>query len=215
LFSTYNDLAFIRAQEMSPAHRLGHIASFRNGINYTKQSKGQTVRVIGVKDFQDHFWVPADDLDRVTLDGELSAADTVSEGDILTVRSNGNPELIGRCMLVGKQSDAVTHSGFTIRIRLHSSDALPEYVCHFLKSRTIRRKLIDGGNGLNIKSLNQGTLSELLVSLPSFEIQRRLVAQIEAMAEDTARLMSLITRKLAAMDDLKKTLLHQAFAGAL
>ncbi len=215
LFEGHHQAAFARARERSNDQRLGDIASFRNGINYTKQSKGRLVRIIGVRNFQDHFWAPTDDLDSVTLDGELSAADAVEEGDILSVRSNGNPELIGRCMLVGKFSGLVTHSGFTIRIRLHGRDCLPQYVCQFLKSREVRRKLVDGGTGLNIKSLNQGMLSDLVIPLPPAEVQQVVVEQIEAMKEATAEIAEIATHKLAALDELKKSLLHQAFSGAL
>lgn len=35
--------------------------------------------------------------------------------DDLTVRSNGNPELIGRCMVVGKALAPVTYSGCCLR----------------------------------------------------------------------------------------------------
>ena len=215
LFETLHQSVFANAGEGWIEQKLGDIASFRNGLNYTKQSKGQTVRIIGVKDFQNHFWAPIDDLDSVTLDGELSETDSLVEGDILSVRSNGNPALIGRCMLVGVLSGPVSHSGFTIRIRLHRSGALPQYVCQFLKSQEVRKKLVDGGNGANIKSLNQGTLSTVVVSLPPVEIQQKLIARIEAMSDETNRLADVATRKLAALDELKQSLLHQAFSGAL
>lgn len=215
LFEWHHLTAFSRAREVSSEQRLGDIASFRNGINYTKQSKGRLVRIIGVRNFQDHFWAPTDDLDSVTLDGELGAADAVEEGDILSVRSNGNPELIGRCMLVGKFSGRVTHSGFTIRIRLHSRGAMPQYICQYLKSREVRRKLVDGGTGLNIKSLNQGMLSDLVIPLPPVEGQQALVDEIEAMKGATAELADIAIRKLAALAELKKSLLQQAFTGAL
>lgn len=215
LFETLHQSVFATAGEGWIEQKLGDIASFRNGLNYTKQSKGQTVLIIGVKDFQNHFWAPIDDLDSVTLDGELSETDSLVEGDILSVRSNGNPALIGRCMLVGVLSGPVSHSGFTIRIRLHRSGALPQYVCQFLKSQEVRRKLVDGGNGANIKSLNQGTLSAVVVSLPPVETQQKLIARIEAMSDETNRLADVATRKLAALDELKLSLLHQAFSGAL
>lgn len=215
LFEWHHQTAFSRAREVSKDQRLGEIASFRNGINYTKQSKGSLVRIIGVRNFQDHFWAPTEDLDSIMLDGELAGADAVEEGDILSVRSNGNPELIGRCMLVGKFSGLVTHSGFTIRIRLQSRNSLPQYVCQFLKSREVRRKLVDGGTGLNIKSLNQGMLSDLVIPLPPVETQQMLIHEIEAMTESTANLFDTATRKLAALAELNKSLLHQAFTGAL
>lgn len=215
VFNQQHDAIFLEHAEDTNRSRLGDLATFRNGVNFTKRSNGRTVQIIGVKDFQNHFWVPLDDLDTVTLDGDLSPIDAVSEGDILTVRSNGNPELIGRCMVVGTVSEPVTHSGFTIRISLNRAKAAPSYICQFLRSRRVRRKLIDGGNGLNIKSLNQGMLAEIHVPLPPLEAQSGIVAKIEAMATATHDLAELATSKLAALDELKKSLLHHAFTGQL
>lgn len=215
LYEQAHQAAFASLGGLAAPRRLGDLADFRNGINFTKQSKGRSVPIIGVKDFQNHFWAPLDYLERVTLDGDLSAADTVSEGDILAVRSNGNPELIGRCILVGEQTEPVTHSGFTIRIRLHSTAAMPAYVCQFMKSSAVRRALVDGGNGLNIKSLNQGMLSDIVVPLPPIAQQHEVAAKIDAVALETTRLSDVVTRKRAALDELKRSLLHRAFAGQL
>ncbi len=215
LFDLHHQAVFAADGDDAVLKRLGDFASFRNGINYTKQSSGRTVPIIGVKDFQSHFWAPLDDLDSVKLDGELSTADTVAEDDILTVRFNGNPELIGRCMLVGELTDSVTHSGFTIRIRINSAAALPTYVCQFMRSRAVRRELIEGGNGSNIRSLNQGMLSDIVVPLPPVSEQQEVVGKIEAMSLETARLADVVSRRLAALDELKKSLLDQAFSGAL
>lgn len=215
LFESHHQLLFSRIAVNSRVARLGELASFRNGVNYTKQSKGHVVRVVGVKDFKNHFWAPLEELDSVTLDGALSESDALKEGDILSVRSNGNPELIGRCILVGQLSEAVAHSGFTIRIRLHGGHVVPEFACQFLKSRAVRRKLVDGGNGSNIRSLNQGSLAALDVPLPSVEVQREVIEEIAVLADETGCLAELASRKVAALDELKQSLLHQAFSGAL
>ena len=137
---------------------LGDVATFRNGINFTKASKGETVKIVGVKDFQNYFWVPLDNLDSVTIDGKLNETDYLRKGDILAVRSNGNQQLIGRSILAGDVTEKTTHSGFTIRIRFESKDIFPEYLCHYLKSEKARKQLISGGAGISIKSLNQTTL---------------------------------------------------------
>jgi type I restriction enzyme, S subunit len=89
---------------------LGEFATFRNGINYTKGSKGEKIKIVGVKDFQDSYWVPDKDLVEVSLDGKINETDLLKEGDILAVRSNGNPQLIGRTLLAGKINEKVTHS---------------------------------------------------------------------------------------------------------
>lgn len=75
--------------------------------------------------------------------------------------------------------------------------------------------MIDSGIGTNIKSLNQATLSALVVPVPSNAAQARIVDQLEAIDAETQLLKSLYERKLAALEALKKSLLHQAFTGQL
>ena len=45
--------------------------------------------------------------------------------------------------------------------------------------------------------------------------QTRLADQLDELSAETHRLESLYQQKLAALDELKKSLLHQAFSGAL
>jgi type I restriction enzyme, S subunit len=194
---------------------LGSLANFRNGINYTKESKGECIKIVGVRNFQKHFSAPMDDLDTVTIDGELNELDWLRRDDILAVRSNGNIELIGRCILVGDVTGKVSHSGFTIRIRLSKGDVLPRYLCHFMKSAGSRKRLTDGGTGTNIKSLNQGMLSALVIPFPPVPAQKTLVGKLESLSAETQRLAHLYACKLAALEALKKSLLHQAFTGQL
>jgi len=42
-----------------------------------------------------------------------------------------------------------------------------------------------------------------------------IVATLSSLADETQRLESLYQQKLTALDDLKKSLLHQAFSGQL
>ena len=45
--------------------------------------------------------------------------------------------------------------------------------------------------------------------------QQAIIDMIDELREGTQRLASIYERKLVALDDLKKSLLHQAFTGAL
>lgn len=215
LFESHLQSVFAERGEGWGLKALGDLAAFRNGINFTKTSKGDPIRILGVKDFQNRYWAPLDDLDSIIPDGIVPDADTLQKNDIVFVRSNGNPELIGRCLLIGDVSQRTTHSGFTIKARLETSEVLPTYLCHFLKSGRARREMIDGGNGANIKSLNQGTLSRIAIPFPSAEDQLRIVRRLEVIEAETQRLASLYQQKLTALDDLKKSLLQQAFSGQL
>ena len=63
--------------------------------------------------------------------------------------------------------------------------------------------------------LNMGLIQELPVRLPPTEIQAEIVEAAADLRAETQRLATLYQRKLAALDALKKSLLHQAFSGAL
>ena len=151
----------------------------------------------------------------VSLRKLLSELDVLKSGDILTVRSNGNLKLIGRCILASKVPEKVSHSGFTIRIRLTDRRLLPQFLCHFMKCSSAKRRLIEGGTGTSIKSLSQQTLSSLVVPFPPIDEQQLLVAKLDSIAAETQRLESVYQRKLTALDTLKSSLLHQAFSGHL
>ena len=84
-----------------------------------------------------------------------------------------------------------------------------------MKSAGSRKRLTEGGIGTNIKSLNQGMLSALAVPFPPVSAQKALIEKLEALSEETQRLASIYLRKLAALEALKKSLLHEAFTGEM
>lgn len=56
---------------------------------------------------------------------------------------------------------------------------------------------------------------DLQLAFPPIEIQRPTAAQLLRIEEDSSTLAAIYEAKLAALDELKKSLLHQAFTGAL
>ncbi|MFN0108626.1 MAG: restriction endonuclease subunit S [Blastocatellia bacterium] len=69
--------------------------------------------------------------------------------------------------------------------------------------------------GVGTKFLKLGMIKELEIALPSLAEQHRIVSMTDALLEETQRLESIYQQKLAALDELKKSLLHQAFTGQL
>ena len=60
-----------------------------------------------------------------------------------------------------------------------------------------------------------GDLKAFPVPTPSLLVQEAIVEKLESFTEQTQRLARLYERKLAALEALKKSLLHQAFTGQL
>ena len=85
-----------------------------------------------------------------------------------------------------------------------------EYLLQSFKTR-----LQTKGKGSAQANINMGTFENERFPFPSVPEQRQIVAQLDALRSETQRLVSLYQRKLAALEELKKSLLHQAFTGQL
>jgi type I restriction enzyme, S subunit len=89
---------------------------------------------------------------------------------------------------------------------------LPKYLYFFFLNIDMRRI----GSGTSIPQINNYDIEPLIISFPeSLGQQTELVRTLEELARETKRLESLYQRKLAALEALKKSLLHQAFSGNL
>src|SRR5690606_11853287 len=85
LFESHLDSIFTKSLS-GQKKPLGDLVVFRNAINFTGTSRGETVRIVGVKDFQRNFWAPLEDLDVVTVGGVLPDSALIKECDLLFVR---------------------------------------------------------------------------------------------------------------------------------
>jgi type I restriction enzyme M protein len=163
-----------------PMVELGELCSFKNGLNYAKASVGQSVKIVGVANFQNSLLAPLDDLQTIFLESEINEEYLLKQGDILFVRSNGNPDLVGRSLIIPQTTFPVTFSGFTIRGRFIDNRALPMFYALFFKSLDFAEAIKKVGRGANIRNLSQSLLTEMTVPLPPSETQKSIVAEIEA-----------------------------------
>jgi type I restriction enzyme S subunit len=64
-------------------------------------------------------------------------------------------------------------------------------------------------------NLSIADLKAMPIPVPPREVQTRITTQLDALAAETQRLTWIYEQKLAALAELKKSLLHQAFNGEL
>ena len=76
--------------------------------------------------------------------------------------------------------------------------------------------LSDFANEAHLPSIKKTTVEEWELCVPkTITEQERIVAELHSFTKETQRLAHLYSRKLAALEALKKSLLHQAFTGEL
>ena len=77
------------------------------------------------------------------------------------------------------------------------------------------RRFKEQSVGAGTKFLKIGMIKDLEISLPPIAKQIETAALLDSLLDETERLDWLYQQKLTALDDLKKSLLHQAFSGQL
>lgn len=160
--------------------RLGDIIDFSNGINFDKSAYTQGIKIVGVSDFGNLFSPNYDELSEVKSD-IVKSKDLLKNGDIVFVRSNGNKELVGRCMLVKKLPYPVTYSGFCIRARINSPNSYNSvFLTYYFKSMFFRKLLSGSSVGANIQNLSQARLSNCTISIPHIQTQKRIAGILSA-----------------------------------
>nr|WP_314359209.1 restriction endonuclease subunit S [uncultured Achromobacter sp.] len=186
--------------------------SFKNGLNFGKGESGVTARYVGVGDFKSKAVL--EDLGSLAFIelNELPAEDHfLHDGDLLFVRSNGNRELVGRCMAVYPGMEKVTYSGFCIRYRIVDSSLQATYVAHLFRSTAFRRVIVQGGQGANIQNINQQILSGLPIPIPDEKLQSQFATIVEKIEAQKHTMQ----RAAEKSDAFFASLQQRAFSGTL
>jgi type I restriction enzyme S subunit len=93
---------------------------------------------------------------------------------------------------------------------------LNTFLKSWMESEAFQDALKEYSGGAAIQNVaSVKILKEIRVPLPSVKEQERVVDELDALRAETQRLATLYERKLSALEALKKSLLHQAFTGAL
>jgi len=214
LFESYLNGVFTQRGEGWKEKRLSELYTFKNGINFNKTQKvNRGILTIDVRNmYGDDLHVSLGNLYRVNKD--VSGEYILKEGDLLVVRSSVKREGVAWATLFRPTDEPITFCGFIIRGR-PIVDILPEFAVYFLRRPHTRDELIRRANQSTITNINQSNLGEIRVPLPDMSEQTRIVGDLDAFRLAMLDLESIYRRKLAALDELKKSLLHQAFSGRL
>jgi type I restriction enzyme, S subunit len=135
---------------------------------------------------------------------------TLRENDIVIGRRGE----IGRCAVIGPdQAGWLCGTGcFIIR---PSDETDPYFLTHLFRSQHYREQLEGVSERATMPSICNDDLANLVIALPSVPHQRHILKLLDALRKDTQRLEGIYQQKLATLDELKKSLLHQAFNGRL
>jgi type I restriction enzyme, S subunit len=121
---------------------------------------------------------------------------------------------IGRCAVVReKQAGWLCGSGSFFIKPFENVDSV--FLAHLLRSAVYRNKLESLSTGATMQNLSNQSLSDLVISMPSLDEQNRITNKIDDLRTETQRLESIYRKKIAALKELKQSILQKAFTGEL
>ena len=134
------------------------------------------------------------------LAGDLILAREAPAGNVAVIPENTRACLGQRTVLIRPKVDVVE----------------PSFLAFLLLEPKTQAKLLAHSRGATVQHVNMKDIRALDVgAIPSLKVQRSIVSTLWNLDTETQRLESLYQQKLTALAALKKSLLHQAFSGAL
>ena len=148
--------------------------------------------------------------------GEIPRDYVLNEGDLLVAMTEQAAGLLGSPILA-PESDKFLHNQ---RLGLVSKKPgvawTNEFFFHVFNTQPVRKAIHASASGVKVRHTSPTKIGEVVVAFPiSLPEQKRIVTTLASLTEETQRLARLYERKLAALEALKKSLLHQAFTGQL
>ena len=161
---------------------MGKLGDFKNGLNYNKGEQGKSIKIIGVGNFQNIKSLSSfNDISSIEVE-YISEEYLLHNEDIVFVHSNGNKNLVGRCLEVYPNDTEVTFSGFCIRFR-KSVEISNRYLIALLTDSGFKKTHLLKSNGIGIQNINQKLLSSLPIPVPSVDLQKLFAAKVEAIEQ--------------------------------
>jgi type I restriction enzyme, S subunit len=90
------------------------------------------------------------------------------------------------------------------------------FLKYMIQSEPIQRSILDQGTGATVKGIKAKLLKLIKIYYPKrLDDQKNIALKLDELNQKTKDLESIYTKKIAALDELKKSLLQKAFSGEL
>lgn len=132
---------------------------------------------------------------------------SVSNGDILLVRTNGNPAYVGRCVVVNNLPQPMAYASYLIRLQVKKETATPDFVATLLNSISMRRMLRgDVRSSAGNFNVNTKGIKKQEIPLPPLDQQESLVEKTKSINASINELNERIFQAVAIKKKILQTL---------
>jgi Restriction endonuclease S subunits len=187
-----------------PKHSLASLVSeepsYGTSARAIERTSDEQPRYIRITDYGD---------DGITLPHEFVAAEEwadkhqLSVGDLLFARSGAT---VGKTYLHDAPFDPAVFAGYCIRFRFNK-EVMPEFVYGFTKTDVYASWVAAIQRPAGQPNINKEEFKSLEIPLPPLDVQRRLVAELDAARAERDRALAEAERLLVSIDEMVKQML--------
>lgn len=186
----------------------------QNGFGKRSQESGRPTVVLRLADITDGEITLADPR-RVNATPEEIQQYELKPDDLLAIRVNGSPDIVGRVVRFVGADQPVLFCDHFIHLRLPES-GLARYLRYFADTRAVRRFVEENKvSSAGQNTVNQSTLMRLPVSIAPLPEQHRIVEKIEELFSDLDAGVTSLERAKANLKRYRASVLKSAVEGRL
>ena len=148
--------------------------------------------------------------------GEIPDGYILSQNDLLVAMTEQAAGLLGSPILVPESDKFLHNQRLGLVIKKPEAAWTNEFFFYVFNTQSVRKAIHQSASGVKVRHTSPTKIGQVVVAFPkSTTKQKQIVDELKSLTEETQRLESLYQRKLTALDELKQSLLHQAFSGQL
>jgi type I restriction enzyme S subunit len=187
----------------------------QNGFGKRRADEGEPTIVLRLADIEEGRRISLDDVRRIRMSTEEIEKYRLLEDDLLCIRVNGSPDLVGRIIPFENSSEPIAFCDHFIRLRF----AMPELTSFFVQysgTRRARRYIdLNKVSSAGQNTISQTTMESLVFPLPPLTEQRRIVEEVERRLSVVDALEQTVEANLTRAERLRQAILKKAFEGRL
>ena len=188
------------------------IIDVTNGLTRRRKESDQgTDIVLRLRDIR-AGWIDFSEVNRISLERQESGRYEVTQGDLLFIRVNGNPNYVGRCAIFSGLDEPVYFNDHIMRVKTDPLKVDGKFLVFTLNGTLGKREIAaHRKTSAGQHTINQTGLSKIQLPLPPLHLQQEFTSRIESIDQ----LKTTHRESLTQLEALFASLQHRAFRGEL
>lgn len=218
LFESYRETIFTRQNKNWLKKLLSELCDIKHGFAFKSEfftNKGDYVMLTPGNFYESGGYRDRGEKQKYYC-GQIPNGFILKKGDLLVAMTEQAAGLLGSPIIVPESNKYLHNQRLGLVTKKPGVSWTNEFFFHVFNTRIVRQELHDSASGVKVRHTSPKKIGDVEVSFPpSISEQRSIVSTLEELQKSTIRLETIYQKKLAGLEELKKSVLQKAFNGEL